>query len=57
MPVSLLALGIDAGSPVPRYRQLYEGIREAILTGRLRPGARLPSTRVLAAETGSVATR
>jgi GntR family transcriptional regulator / MocR family aminotransferase len=53
VPVSLLALGIDPGSPVPRYRQLYEGIREAILTGRLGPGARLPSTRVLATETGS----
>jgi len=53
MPVSLVALGIDPASPVPRYRQLYESIREAILTGRLRPGARRPSTRALAAETGS----
>jgi GntR family transcriptional regulator / MocR family aminotransferase len=34
----------------PLYRQIYEGYRAAILTGRLRPGQRLPSTRALAAE-------
>jgi GntR family transcriptional regulator/MocR family aminotransferase len=32
----------------PLYRQIYEGYRTAILTGRLRPGQRLPSTRALA---------
>ncbi|HEX8411012.1 MAG TPA: PLP-dependent aminotransferase family protein [Thermoanaerobaculia bacterium] len=40
----------DAGSPY--YRQIYDGYRGAILTGQLRPGERLPSTRALAAELG-----
>src|SRR5262245_7418004 len=34
----------------PLYRQIYDGYRMAILSGRLRPGQRLPSTRALAAE-------
>jgi GntR family transcriptional regulator/MocR family aminotransferase len=34
----------------PLHRQLYDGYREAILEGRLRPGQRLPSTRMLAQE-------
>ncbi|HKZ07999.1 MAG TPA: PLP-dependent aminotransferase family protein [Methylomirabilota bacterium] len=34
----------------PLYRQIYDGYRAAILSGRLRPGQRLPSTRALAAE-------
>ena len=34
----------------PLHRQLYDGYREAILDGRLRPGQRLPSTRILADE-------
>jgi GntR family transcriptional regulator/MocR family aminotransferase len=37
---------------LPAYRWLYEALRSAILTGRLRPGARLPSTRDLSAPTG-----
>src|SRR5262249_2759772 len=53
VPVSLLALGIDPAAPARRCRELAEGIREAILSGRLRPGARLPSTRALAKETRS----
>ncbi|MGQ0575537.1 MAG: MocR-like pyridoxine biosynthesis transcription factor PdxR [Pseudonocardia sp.] len=36
----------------PAYRQLYERIREAILSGQLQAGARLPATRPLAAEAG-----
>lgn len=43
---------LDPGAPTPLYRQLYDGVRRAILSGRLRPGARLPSTRTLAAELG-----
>src|SRR6266540_3311926 len=35
---------------VPFYKQIYEGYRAAILTGRLSPGQRLPSTRALAAD-------
>lgn len=34
----------------PRRAQLEAGLREAIRAGRLRPGARLPSSRALAAE-------
>src|SRR4029453_11732481 len=37
-------------SAIPLYRQIYDGYRTEILAGRLRPGQRLPSTRVLAAE-------
>lgn len=32
------------------HRQVYDGLRTAILTGRLRPGSRLPSTRSLATD-------
>ena len=42
----------DAGAETPYYRQIYDGYRGAILTGRLRPGERLPSTRAVAAELG-----
>src|SRR5580704_3429045 len=40
----------DRASGVPFYTQIYEGYRSAILSGRLGPGQRLPSTRTLAAE-------
>jgi GntR family transcriptional regulator/MocR family aminotransferase len=50
--MAILGLGISPGASVPRYRQLYDGIREAILAGRLVPGARLPSTRSLAEDVG-----
>lgn len=40
------SVSLDADSPAaPLYRQLYDGLRAAILDGRLRPGTRLPSTR------------
>jgi GntR family transcriptional regulator/MocR family aminotransferase len=48
----LLALDLDPGSAVPLHRQLYDGLRQAILGRRLAPGARLPSSRTLAAELG-----
>jgi GntR family transcriptional regulator / MocR family aminotransferase len=38
----------DLGTPM--YRQLYERYRDAIITGRLKPGDRVPSVRALAAE-------
>ncbi|MFN4087795.1 MAG: GntR family transcriptional regulator, partial [Alphaproteobacteria bacterium] len=47
---SLVALGFARGTGTPLHRQLYDQLREAILVGRLAPGARLPSTRGLAAE-------
>ncbi len=48
----LLSLVIDPDAPTPRYRQVFEQLRSAILDGRLRSGRRLPSTRALAKELG-----
>ena len=45
-----LAISLNPRSATPLHRQLYEGIRTAVLAGRLSPGARLPSTRALAAD-------
>lgn len=42
-----LFVELDEGAEMPLYRQLYEGIREAVLSGRLAPGTRIPSTRDL----------
>ena len=42
-----LAIAPEAGAPL--HRQLYEELRHAVLDGRLAAGARLPSTRTLAA--------
>lgn len=44
----LPALTLDAASSTPLHRQIYFEIRNAILDGRLRPGARLPASRALA---------
>jgi GntR family transcriptional regulator / MocR family aminotransferase len=46
----LVLLPNNAG--VPAYRWLYASLRAEILSGRLRPGARLPSTRQLASQYG-----
>jgi GntR family transcriptional regulator/MocR family aminotransferase len=46
----LLGLNVRTSRDVPLHRQLYLGIRGLILDGRLKPGARLPSTRNLANE-------
>ena len=52
-PVSpVVHLVVDSASEVPMYRQVCEGLREAILSGRLARGARLPSSRALAADLG-----
>ena len=44
--------GLNESSGVPLYRQLYDGLRKAILNGQLKSGTRLQSTRELAAELG-----
>lgn len=44
-----LAISLDESQLLPLYRQLYEGLRESILSGRLKAGHKLPSSRVLAA--------
>lgn len=36
---------LNPSAPEPLQRQLYHRLREAILSGRLAPGAKLPSTR------------
>jgi len=41
-------IDLDRTSPIPLYRQLYDGIRTAILEGHLSAGTRLPPTRDLA---------
>ena len=38
------------GRDVPIYLQLYRRYREAIVAGKLQPGARVPSVRSLASE-------
>ena len=47
--LSLAGVALHRAAPVPLHRQLYEALRAAILSGRLMGGARLPSTRTLAA--------
>ena len=49
---SLLSLHLDAAAAEPLHRQLYGAIREQVLAGRLAPGTRLPSSRMLADELG-----
>jgi GntR family transcriptional regulator / MocR family aminotransferase len=45
-------LRLDARAREPLFRQIDTQLREAMLSGRLRPGTALPSTRLLAAELG-----
>jgi GntR family transcriptional regulator / MocR family aminotransferase len=46
------ALEIDRGGAEALHRQIYFAIRQAILSGALRPGARLPATRAVARDLG-----
>ena len=43
-----LVIHLDRASSIPLYRQLGQGIRLAILQGRLQGGQKLPSSRTLA---------
>lgn len=52
MSVPFITLMLNPAGPEPLHRQLYSGLREAILGGRLAAGARLPATRTLAAQLG-----
>ncbi|HWB37426.1 MAG TPA: PLP-dependent aminotransferase family protein, partial [Rugosimonospora sp.] len=47
-----LLIALDTRADEPLHRQLYRGVREAIRSGRLRPGVRIPSTRRLAQHLG-----
>lgn len=42
-----VALWVDRASEVPLFRQIYAGLREAILSGQLPAGTKLLSTRVM----------
>jgi len=45
-------LTLDGNGPIPLYRQIHQRVREAVETGLLRPGDRVPATRALAQELG-----
>jgi GntR family transcriptional regulator/MocR family aminotransferase len=47
-----LAVTLDEASEIPLHRQLNKELRRSILSGRLSPGHRLPSTRTLARSLG-----
>jgi GntR family transcriptional regulator/MocR family aminotransferase len=48
----LPGISLDPDDAMPLYRQLYAGMREAVLSGRLRPGQQLPPSRELAYQCG-----
>ncbi len=50
--VALAGIELNPAATSPLTQQLYEGLRQAILRGRLDPGSRLPSTRLLALDLG-----
>src|SRR6476620_2713201 len=50
--MTTLHLSVDRTVDVPIHRQIYDGLRGAILDGRLRPGQRIPSSRALAVDLG-----
>src|SRR2546429_8319146 len=43
---------LDPTVAVPLHKQLYEGVRSAILRGQLQAGERVPPTRAFARELG-----
>lgn len=45
-------IALDNHSSLPLHRQLYEELRCLILSGKLQPGKRLPSTRGMAKSLG-----
>lgn len=50
--MAALPIDLDRGKRVPLATQIYRAVREAIETGRLAAGAKLPSWRDLAAQLG-----
>jgi DNA-binding FadR family transcriptional regulator len=43
-------VALDPGAAEPLHRQVYRFLRNAIATGSVPPGSRLPSTRALASQ-------
>jgi GntR family transcriptional regulator len=50
VPHGLINFTLDPANGVPIYRQLIQQIEYAILSGRMRPGDRLPTIRSLAVD-------
>src|SRR3984893_15613891 len=50
-PISSL-ISLERNSGLPLYRQICQSLREAILSGELAEGVRLPTERTLASELG-----
>ena len=50
--ITLPGLTLNLSDSKPLYRQVYDGLRDMILSGQLGPGQRLPSTRTLADDFG-----
>jgi DNA-binding GntR family transcriptional regulator len=48
--IGLAAESKEMGMPAPKWQALAEAIRDQIRTGRLQPGAKLPSQTQLCAE-------
>ncbi|GHO46172.1 PLP-dependent aminotransferase family protein [Ktedonospora formicarum] len=51
-PIGESKIVLNQNESAPLYRQLYERLKNRILTGQLEAGTRLPSTRMLASELG-----
>jgi GntR family transcriptional regulator / MocR family aminotransferase len=49
-PGSFPPIAVNDDPSKPKYVQLYDWFRSAIISGRLRPGQKVPSSRQLAAE-------
>lgn len=43
-------IAVDPGSSIPIYAQIVESVERLVATGRLRPGAQLPTVRQLAVD-------
>ena len=50
--INMLSIHLDQRSGKPLYNQIYEQIREQILTGELTASTKLPSTRSMAGNLG-----
>src|SRR5436305_10254892 len=48
----LYAWRLDRASRTPLTRQIYMQVRSAVLSGALRPGTRVPSSRAMASRLG-----
>lgn len=47
-----VSLQINLASPTPAYRQIVDGLRTLLVSGRLQPGDTLPTVRALGLDLG-----